>query len=137
MASGARDSRPLDVLRRSSEDRLDSSKEIAAHLKRSVRTSRRWDAEEDLLDCAGDAESRLADRSSLEDVTLVDTTAVHFLTDCESEGVTLQRGSLYILAWIDREREGNGSVATANRRDDIRRFQEGGCHAWFAGCPGG
>ena len=44
----------------------------------------------------------------LEDVTLVDATAVRFLADCESEGVTLQRGSFYILAWIDREREGNG-----------------------------
>ena len=44
----------------------------------------------------------------LEDVTLVDATAVGFLADCESEGVTLPRGSPYILAWIDREREGNG-----------------------------
>jgi hypothetical protein len=44
----------------------------------------------------------------LEDVTLVDATALHFLADCESEGVTLHHGSPYILAWIDGEREGNG-----------------------------
>jgi hypothetical protein len=126
------------VLRPSSEDRLDSWKEIAAHLKRSVRTSRCWEAEEDLLELRRQMQSRDSQIAlDLEDVTLVDASAVGFLADCESEGVTLQRGSPYVLAWIDREREGNGSVATANRRDDIRRFQEGGWHAWFAECPGG
>jgi hypothetical protein len=107
--SGARDSPPLDVLRPSSEDRLDSWKEIAAHLKRSVRTSRCWEAEEDLLELRRQMQSRDSQIAlDLEDVTLVDATAVGFLADCESEGVTLQRASPYILAWIDREREGNG-----------------------------
>jgi tetratricopeptide (TPR) repeat protein len=46
--SGARDSSPVYLLRPSSDERLDSWKEIAAYLKRSVRTSRRWEAEEDL-----------------------------------------------------------------------------------------
>jgi ABC-type transporter Mla MlaB component len=89
--------------------RLDSWKEIAAHLKRSVRTSRCWEAEEDLLELRRQMQSRDSQIAlDLEDVTLVDATAVGFLADCESEGVTLQRGSPYILAWIDREREGNG-----------------------------
>jgi hypothetical protein len=105
----ARDSPPLGVLRPSSEDRLDSWKEIAAHLKRSVRTSRRWEAEEDLLELRRQMQSRDSQIAlDLEDVTLVDAIAVRFLADCESEGVTLQRGSPYILAWIDRKREGNG-----------------------------
>src|SRR6266498_1293978 len=46
MDSGAHGS-PLDV-RPSGEDRLDSWKEIAEYLKRSVRTVRRWEAEERL-----------------------------------------------------------------------------------------
>jgi tetratricopeptide (TPR) repeat protein len=46
--SGARDSSRVHVLRPSSDERLDSWKEIAAYLKRSVRTSRRWEAEENL-----------------------------------------------------------------------------------------
>jgi hypothetical protein len=96
------------MLRPSSEDRLDSSKEIAVHLKRSIRTSRRWEAEEDVLELRRQMQSRDSQIAlDLEDVTLVDT-AVRFLEDCVSEGVTLQRGSPYILPWIDREREGNG-----------------------------
>ena len=94
MDSGARDSPPLNVRRPSREDRLDSSKKIAAHLKRSVRTTRRWEAEEDLLELRRQMESRDSQIAlDLEDVTLVDATAVGFLADCESEGVTLQRGS--------------------------------------------
>src|SRR6476619_3341865 len=47
MDGGALDSPPLDV-RPSGEDLLDSWKEIAEYLKRSVRTVRRWEAEERL-----------------------------------------------------------------------------------------
>jgi TolB-like protein/Flp pilus assembly protein TadD len=46
--SVARDSPALDAPRPAGDDRLDSWKEIAAYLKRSVRTSRRWEAEEHL-----------------------------------------------------------------------------------------
>ena len=109
MDGGARDSQPLDVLRPSSEDRLDSWKEIAAHLKRSVRTSRPWEAEEDLLELRQQMQSCDSQIAlDVEDVTLVDATAVRFLADCESERVTMQRGPFYILAWIERERKGNG-----------------------------
>jgi TolB-like protein/Flp pilus assembly protein TadD len=47
MDFGARASMPRDV-RLPGEDRLDSWKEIAEYLKRSVRTVRRWEAEEGL-----------------------------------------------------------------------------------------
>src|SRR5215813_11197614 len=47
MYGGANDSPPLNV-RPSAEDRLDSWKEIAKYLKRSVRTVRRWEADESL-----------------------------------------------------------------------------------------
>src|SRR5262245_15076891 len=47
MDGGAHDPPPLDV-RPCGEDRLDSWKEIAEYLKRSVRTARRWEAEEGL-----------------------------------------------------------------------------------------
>jgi len=47
MYGGANDSPPLNV-RPFGEDRLDSWKEIAEYLKRSVRTVRRWEADESL-----------------------------------------------------------------------------------------
>jgi TolB-like protein/tetratricopeptide (TPR) repeat protein len=47
MLGGAHESPPPDV-RPSCEDRLDSWKEIAEYLKRSVRTVRRWETEESL-----------------------------------------------------------------------------------------
>ena len=103
----ARDSSPPDVLRPSSEDRLDSWKEIAAHLRRSVRTSRRWEAEEDLLELRRQMQTRDSPIALDLEVPWTSPRSA-FLRTASRTGVTLLRGSPCILAWIDREREGNG-----------------------------
>jgi anti-anti-sigma regulatory factor len=41
----------------------------------------------------------------LEEVSLVDVEAVHFLGTCQARGVTLLNCSPYIRDWIDRERD--------------------------------
>ena len=50
----------------------------------------------------------LADRPGvtldLDEVTLVDIEAVHFLMDCEAHGIALRHCLPYIRAWMDRER---------------------------------
>ena len=40
----------------------------------------------------------------LEDVTLVDVPAVHFLSSCEAEGIELLNCAPYIRKWMSRER---------------------------------
>lgn len=40
----------------------------------------------------------------LEEVRLVDREAVQFLTQCESDGVKLERCPAYIREWIEKER---------------------------------
>jgi hypothetical protein len=40
----------------------------------------------------------------LEEVTLLDRDSVRFLIRCESEGIQLINGSLYVQEWITRER---------------------------------
>jgi len=40
----------------------------------------------------------------LEDVTLVENDALHFLGSCESDGVTLLHCSAYVREWLHRER---------------------------------
>ena len=84
--SGARDSPHLDGCGLPAKTDSIPWKEIAAYLNRSVRTSRRWEAEEDLLELRRQMRSR--DSQIALDVTLVDATAVRFLVDRESEGVT-------------------------------------------------
>lgn len=39
----------------------------------------------------------------LEEVTLVDIDAVHFLLECESHGIAVRHCLPYIRAWMDRE----------------------------------
>jgi hypothetical protein len=39
----------------------------------------------------------------LKDVTLVDRDAVRFLTDCETDGITLENCPAYVREWIGRE----------------------------------
>jgi ABC-type transporter Mla MlaB component len=41
----------------------------------------------------------------LKDVSVVDRSAVHFLMDCESQGIKLENCPSYIRGWIDREKD--------------------------------
>jgi len=40
------------------------------------------------------------------DLTLVDQDAIHFLENCEAEGVELRNCPTYIREWITRDRDG-------------------------------
>jgi hypothetical protein len=41
----------------------------------------------------------------LEELNLVDVQAVHYLGDCESQGIVLTNCSAYIRDWIAKEKE--------------------------------
>jgi len=54
-------------------------------------------------------ESDATDRSivlDLRELTLVDHEAVGFLSDCDSDGITLRNCPAYVCEWIARQRDG-------------------------------
>ena len=60
----------------------------------------------------------------LKDVTLVDRDAVKFLTDCEADGIKLEKCPPYVREWIGRESGPARRKKTMNARTDKLQTRE-------------